>query len=307
MQILAGDIGGTHTRLALFDGKKLVEKQVFDSQKFSGLIPILEQFVKTPVSVACFGVAGPVRGNRVHTTNLPWVLDGTEVARHLRIDPVFLLNDLVAHAFGIEEIEEKDLCTLQKGEKQKGNRALIAAGTGLGEAGLYFDGQHYHPFASEGGHVDFAPRTPLESELWLFMKKKGGHVSYERVLSGDGIYQIYQFLIETRRGKPNPAVRKTEDLKPDQDATARQAIEMFVSIYGAETGNLALKFLSLGGIYLAGGIATHFVEELKKESFLKAFLDKGRFQELLRTIPIHIIVNEESALLGAAAYARKKG
>lgn len=315
--ILAGDIGGTHTRLALFEKEKMIVEKKFDSKKYPGLQQIIEQFLretKGEIEKACFGVAGPVRSGVCKATNLPWVIDSHELSRNLSIPVVRLLNDLEANAYGIRMLKKEELFLLHQGQpNQQGNQALISAGTGLGEAGMYWDGTEHRPFACEGGHSDFAPRDEIECELLLFLKKKFGHVSYERVVSGPGLHLLYQFLIETKREKINheveqemkqmdPSIVVSNWGKEHRDAACSRAIDMFVSLYGAEAGNLALKFLSLGGLYIGGGIAPILKERMKSEPFLNAFFSKGRFKGLLESISIWMIINNDTALLGAAYF-----
>lgn len=318
--ILAGDVGGTHTRLAIFeDGVKRVEKK-FLSCSYSGLEKIVAEFLaveKIEVSRACFGVAGVVKEGKCKTTNLPWVIDSYLLRENLHIRSVVLLNDLEANAYGIKKLKSDQLFLLQEGDcPQKGNQALIAAGTGLGEAGLFWNGHFHHPFACEGGHADFAPRNELEVELFLYLKKSFEHVSYERVVSGPGIFLLYRFLIETNRERASLAVEAAMKKKDpsfvisewalaEKDSACIRALDWFVSLYGAEAGNLALKFLSLGGLYIGGGIAPAIKEKLKNGPFLSSFVDKGRFKSLLESIPIWVILNDETALLGAAAYGEK--
>lgn len=318
--ILAGDIGGTHTRLAFFEkGKKLVETK-FLSQKYSRLEDIVREFLsshKQKISRACFGVAGPVRNGKCKTTNLPWTVDALELSENLQIQNVYLLNDLEANAYSIKGLKKEELFVLQKGEKGVGNQALIAAGTGLGEAGLFWDGREHHPFACEGGHCDFAARTEEEFSLFLYLSKKFDHVSYERVVSGPGLYSIFQFLIETKRAPFSSEVKdamKTQDPAKvvsdfgmkNRDVACSLALDWFSSLYGAEAGNLALKFLPLGGLYIGGGIAPHILQRLQEGAFLSSFLGKGRFRKILETVPVFVILNDDTALLGAAAYAEGK-
>lgn len=316
--ILAGDIGGTHTRLALFEKGKLVgEERKFPSRNYKSLEEIVREFLqseKVKVAKACFGVAGPVRDGVCKATNLPWVIDAAHIAKTLLIPSVHLLNDLEANAYGLKVLKAEELYLLHPGKEQKGNQALIAAGTGLGEAGLYWDGKVHHPFACEGGHTDFGPRNAMEIELLIYLKKKFSHVSYERVVSGPGLHSIFQFLVETGRETFSAAV-KTEMEKRDpskvisewgsqnKDPACMHAVDWFVSLYGAESGNVALKFLSLGGFYVGGGIAPHLIEKMKHGAFISSFVDKGRFKELLSSIPIWIVLNDNAALLGAANYA----
>lgn len=315
--ILAGDIGGTHTRLAFFDNGRLFAEQKFSSPSYQGLDAIVRDFLREhhhKISVACFGIAGPVCDGKCKATNLPWVIDSVQLSQSLHIPSVHLLNDLEANAYGLKMLKKKELFCLHEGEKQKGNQALIAAGTGLGEAGLYWDGKEHHPFACEGGHVDFSPRTDVEIELLIYMKKKYGHVSWERIVSGPGLHDLYQFLIDTRRGEPSahveaamaqkdPSAVISDWANQNKDQTCVHALDWFISLYGAEAGNLALKLLSLGGFYIGGGIAPHLVEKMKKGAFISSFIDKGRLKHVLETMPIWIVLNDDAALLGAVYYA----
>lgn len=311
--LLIGDIGGTKTNLALFEKKrplKIIREEKYPSASFEGLSIILDQFLSKGEKIegACFGVAGPVRDGKVNATNLPWVIDAIELKKQLGIEVVYLLNDLEANAYGICTLSEKEFVTLNKGIEQKGNQGLISAGTGLGQAGLFFDGKMHTPFACEGGHTDFAPREEKEIELLRFAQKKFGHVSYERILSGPGFPLIYEFL------EKKPLVVSEEDpakvicdlALEQKDPTCLETVEMFVSIYGAEAGNVALKFLSLSGIYIGGGIAPKILDLLKSGPFMESFLDKGRFKDLLSTIPVKVIMNDKTALLGACEYAIRK-
>lgn len=323
--ILAGDIGGTHTRLALLDGTrelKIAVQETFSSREYTELLPIVQKFLRmhpSPVSAACFGIAGPVRNGKCQATNLPWIVDSRELSRALQLRSVSLLNDLEANGWGIRVLKPEDLYLLHPGDPlQKGNIALIAAGTGLGEAGLYWDGNEHHPFACEGGHVDFSPRNALEIELLLYLSKTySGHVSYERVVSGPGLRSIYEFLIKTGRETESLELKqemKGRDLaqlisewgRERRDPACTRALDWFLSLYGAEAGNLALKFLARGGVYIGGGIAPHLLAKLKEGRFMEAFLDKGRFRSLLESISVRVILNDLTALLGAAEYARRQ-
>lgn len=317
MMILAGDIGGTHTRLAFFEkGKVVKEEKVYSSQKYSCLEDIIKEFLgKEKVEKACFGVAGPVVNEKANITNLPWVIEAFHIEEALQIPSVHLLNDLESNAYGIEVLEEKDLFVLHEGLEQKGNQALISAGTGLGEAGLVWDGEKHRPFACEGGHISFSPIGDEEIALLVYLGKKfGGHVSFERVVSGPGLCNIYEFLIDTCREKESDELKNLMGKGPDakvisewgskgKDKACKRAVECFISIYGAAAGNIALQFLALAGVYIGGGIAPQLIENLKEGGFLSAFLDKGRFKDLLNTIPIKVILNDQAALLGAANYA----
>lgn len=320
--ILAGDIGGTHTRLALFTvkGERLTSaiEETFPSRAYSGLAEIVSQFMsahKLSVSSACFGIAGPVRHGRSETTNLPWVVEARQLASALGIPIVLLINDLEANAYGIATLEPSEWVVLNAGAPNAvGNAAVIAAGTGLGEAGLYWDGKSYRPFATEGGHTDFAPRTALEVELLRFLLVRFERVSYERVLSGPGLLNIYQFLRDTGRGEEpawlteelrhqDPAAAITQAALADQCALCEQALDLFVSLYGAEAGNLALKIMATGGVFVGGGIAPKIIPRLTTSTFMEAFLAKGRMRPVLEAIPVRVILNDRAALFGAARCA----
>jgi glucokinase len=315
--ILAGDIGGTNTRLALFEREIMIFEQKFLSKQYKSLEEIVAQFLKTQnkkIVKACFGVAGPVRNGKCQATNLPWMIDVAHLRIACGISSVSLLNDLEAKAYGLRSLKKEELFLLHKGSQNIGNQALIAAGTGLGEAGLYWDGKEHCPFACEGGHTDFGPRNDLEIELLVYLQKKFEHVSYERIVSGPGIYLLYQFLIDTGKEKRSASVdREMEKKAPPlviseyavkhKDPACVRAIDLFLSLYGAESGNLALKVLSLGGFYIGGGIAPHLIDQMKTGSFLPSFMNKGRFKSLLETIPIYVVLNDDASLLGCAFYA----
>ncbi len=322
--ILAGDVGGTKVHLALYDftdGKlKYVRDQRFPAREYAGLEEIVKEFlVSEKVTSACFGVPGPVRDGRLRLTNLPWTLDSRDLARNLKIDYVFLINDLQANGFGIAELGPEQVYTLSEGDPQQvGNRALLSAGTGLGEAFLVFDGRDYVPYPSEGGHADFAPRNEDEVDLLRFlMQKYNGRISYERVISGQGLTNVYEFLREAR-GMEEPAWLAERMRAEDPNAVitdvamkaqseiCERALDLFVSAYGAEAGNLALKILSVGGLYVGGGIAPRILEKLKDGTFIKAFTDKGRLSQLLVNTPVRVILESRTALIGAAAYAEAR-
>ena len=275
--ILAGDIGGTNTRLAYFENGKKVLEQKYSSRASPNLEDIIQKFFQTGekrVSKACFGIAGAVLNGKCKATNLPWVVDEAALSKAFQI-PVRLLNDLVANAYGLQRLKKEELHPLQSGDPHaKGNQALIAAGTGLGEAGLFWDGLKHHPFGCEGGHVDFAPRNEEEIALFQYLRKKFDHVSYERVVSGPGLKAIFQFLVETGRFSFSPEVKKEMEKKDPaivisewggkgKDLACREALDRFVSAYGAEAGNVALKFMSMGGLYIGGGIGPRILEQLK--------------------------------------------
>jgi len=320
--ILAGDIGGTSARLAYFEKKdgrlSPVVEEVKRSRDYPTLQAALLEFKRKhnySVSCACFGIAGPIRAGRVETPNLPWIIESAVLERELEISKVYLLNDLEANAHGLSELTAADFAVLAQGVSAQGNAAVISAGTGLGEAGLFWDGSSHHPFACEGGHADFAPTNELQVELWRYLSNKfGGHVSVERVVSGPGQYNVYEFLRETGKGKEEPWL--TEELKAgDRSAVVsrngvsgkspmcEQAVNLFVEIYGSAAGNLALKILALGGVFLGGGIAPKILPKLKEPLFLEAFRNKGRLRKLLEQIPVKVVLNDKTALLGAGHVA----
>jgi glucokinase len=260
-----------------------------------------------------------VREGRLRLTNLPWTLDSRELARHLQIDYVFLINDLQANGYGIAELDSEQIYTLSEGDaRHVGNRALISAGTGLGEAFLVWDGHDHVPYPSEGGHSDFAPRNEDEIDLLRFLRQKyNGRISYERVVSGMGMTNIYEFLREVRNmeepkwlaermAEEDPNAVITESALQARSDICEKALEMFVSAFGAEAGNLALKVLSMGGMYVGGGIAPRILEKLKDGAFQKAFTDKGRLSQLLVNMPVRVILESRTALIGAAAYAEAR-
>jgi glucokinase len=321
--ILAGDIGGTKTRLALFLWKKghlhLDREKIYPSKKYSGLEPILQDFLNRgeEVDIACLGVAAPITGNLIKLTNLPWTIHIPSLQKRFPLKRVEVINDLLANAYGIFLLNKKDFKILNPGRRRKGNEALLSAGTGLGEAILFWDGVRHIPSPSEGGHVEFGPRNRLEIELLQYLSKRYGHVSYERLLSGTGLFHIYQFLKASKRfgqeprwlremieqGDPPLIISELARLKKNR--LCERALDLFVSIYGAAAGNLALHVMALGGIYLGGGIAPKIFWKLKDGTFMKAFKDKGRYSELMAQIPVKVIMNERTALLGAAFRARE--
>lgn len=320
--ILAGDIGGTHARLAFFnvdnDRFRLLAASVYPSREHASLDEIVVKFMQASglkPDLACFGVPGPVRNGRVETSNLPWIIESKRLSDELNVPSAGLINDLEAEAWGIQALEADDVVSLNQAKGfLAGNQAVIAAGTGLGQAGLYWDGVQHRVFACEGGHSDFAPRDELEIELLRYLQTRYGHVSYERVVSGPGLLNIYRFLRDTKRGAEPP--RLTDNMLHEDPAAVicregiastcplcEQSVDIFVSIFAAEAGNLALKLLATGGIFLGGGIAPKMLPKLAGPLFMHAFVNKGRMQTLLESIPVKVIVNERAALLGAARYA----
>jgi glucokinase len=320
--ILAGDIGGTNTRLALFEGSAdrltQVAVEVYPSGAHQGLEEILRKFrthYTHPVRAAAFGIAGPVYNGRSETPNLPWVVDQASLARELGLPEASLINDLEANAHGIGVLEQSDFTLLSEGSAAaQGNRVLISAGTGLGEAGLLAEPGGYRPYASEGGHADFAPRNETEIELLRYLLQRFDHVSYERVLSGPGLRNIYQFFRDTGRAE-EPAWLAEEIQKRDPSAVIAQngmnatselcvlALNQFVSLYGAEAGNLALKGMATGGVYLGGGIAPKIISKLREPLFLESFWAKGRVSKVLQAMPVRVILNDRTALFGAGRVA----
>lgn len=320
--ILAGDIGGTNTRLGLFEWEsgriKPVVVNTYHSKEYPSLDDIVGQFTlehSLPFEQACFAIAGPVGEGRVATTNLAWVVDAVRLAGSLKLKTVALINDLEAIGYGIGELEPKDFTLLNEGSPlSAGNLAIIAAGTGLGQAACYWDGTRHYPFACEGGHADFAPRNPLEVELLSYLLTKFERVSYERILSGAGLFELYKFCHHTHRGKEPPELTEVIYQQAHPAAVVRAALEqrsevcanaldLFVSLYGAEAGNLALKVMGRGGVYIGGGIAPRILPYLQKPMFMASFAAKGRMKPLLDAMPVRVILHDKTGLFGAARYA----
>jgi glucokinase len=331
--ILAGDVGGTKVHLALYNfaGGRLqpVRDEKFPAHEFASLDAAVKQFLAagdgTPatrpeeIAAACFGCPGPVRQGRLKLTNLPWTLDQHDLANALNIEHMFLINDLEANGYGIPELAPESIVALHPGDASAvGHRGLVSAGTGLGEALLIWDGRMHRPIPSEGGHCDFAPRTPREIALLEYLRAKlNGHVSWERVVSGIGIANIYAYLRDVEKLE-EPAWLKQKLAGEDANAAIGQCaddgsselcvqtMQTFASAYGAEAGNVALKVLAAGGIYLGGGIAPKALKILTSGAFMQAFLDKGRMSPLLEAMPVRVILDDTCALLGAAAYAEAR-
>lgn len=319
--ILAGDIGGTKTLLALFrhgaNGLETVREQSYASTSHAQFDSLMHAFVGTDtVTAACFGVAGPVRDGVCRATNLPWVLEETTLSGGLGGAPVRLLNDLQAAALGMLRLpagQYVELNPLASTQARSGTTAVIAAGTGLGEAILYWDGQRYHALPTEGGHCDFAPNTPLEDALLVWLRSQlGGHVSYERILSGSGFSLLYRFLRDSSHAAESAGTAARMAAAPDanavvtelglagEDALCVEALRLFARIYGAEAGNLALKCLAGGGVWVGGGIAPKILPALREGAFLEGFLDKGRFRALLESLPVRVALEPRAPLIGAA-------
>ena len=317
--ILAGDVGGTKCNIALFserNGKLTsVFTQRFASKDFAQFDLIVREFLRQAAShltrehirAAGFGVAGPVMNNRVRATNLPWTVDAAILANELNLSDVVLLNDLGATGHSIEYLSQDEFCVLNPGKPEYGGtRALLAAGTGLGQSILVWDGARYRVVPSEGGHSDFAPHTEQQIELLRFMRRRYSQVSWELILSGRGFRTIHEFLapnvlhhsFEDPGTDPAPEITKLGLSK--ECSVCAETLDLWTDIYGAEAGNLALKVLALGGVYVAGGIAVKIIEKIKDGSFFEAFRDKWKFETVLGNIPVSVILNESAPLLGAA-------
>lgn len=324
--ILAGDVGGTKTVLALFDDEsgalRLVRDATVASQEAASLEAIITQFMgatPVPVHAACFGVPGVVIDGRCQTTNLPWILDERALSQPSGALHVKLLNDLEAAAYGMLRLQPSELAPLSRAVEpvRPGNIAIIAAGTGLGEAMLIWDGRRHMAIASEGGHADFAPHTDEELELLRYLRAKfGGHVSYERVLTGPGLHNIYTFLrdsgfapeaasLAAQMTAADPSAVIAEHGLAGSDPLCMQALDLFASAYGAEAGNMALRCVAIGGVFVGGGIAPKLLPALRTGSFMRAFIAKGRFVELLESIPVKVALNPRAPLLGAAHCAQR--
>jgi glucokinase len=319
--ILAGDVGGTKTNMGMFDvssGKLVrVAHKRYVSHEHAGVEEIAQDFVKLAggkVTAAAFGVAGPVLDNRVQTTNLPWLMDGASIARGLGIPKVTLLNDLAATCNGIVLMEPSDLETLHPGVPVfEATRAVISAGTGMGQGILYWDGTEHVPVPSEGGHADFAPATVQHAELWKFLKTQVEYVSVEIILSGRGFQHLHEFLDPRVRHAgfdehtDEAAAEITTQALAGQCPVCVAAVDLWVEIYGSEAGNLAVRSVARGGVYVAGGIAVKILPKMTDGRFVAAAQRKEKMGEFLKSVPIHIVLNEDCPLLGAANVAWKKG
>jgi glucokinase len=320
--VLGGDVGGTNARLAVveLDGRtaRIVRERKYRSREYPGLAPIVRHFFEEDGARpdrACFGIACPVVGEDCTAPNLPWTINARQLAGEIEIPRTTIINDFVAVGYGIESLGPSDLATLQEGRLEpQGPIALIGAGTGLGQGFLLWERDHYRVLASEGGHGDFAPRGTLQAGLLEFLEREFDRVSWERVLSGPGMVNTYRYLlasavapeqatVRTEMGQEDPAAVIARHALAGTDYLSDRALDLFCEILGAQAGNLALTVVATGGVYLAGGIAPRIVERLTNGPFLKAFRDKGRLSELLSRIPVHVIMNPNVALLGAAAVA----
>jgi glucokinase len=319
-RVVAGDIGGTKTRLAVAEviGNHVrVEREVsYPSRDFSTFEALLVEFLKDTQAPdhAAFGIAGPVQGRTVRVTNLPWYIDADVLQQRFGFKHCTLLNDLEATACGLPALGAEDLLTLQPGEADAcGNAAIIAAGTGLGEAGLYWDGQRHHPYATEGGHTSFSPQNDLDMDLLRYLQHLHGHVSWERVVSGMGLPDLHDFLRVYRKSvvpqwlgeemRTDAAAAISRAALAGSDDICIETMNCFVGLYGAEAGNLALKTMSRGGLYVGGGIAPRILPLLQGDIFMSAFLNKGRMRPLLEAMPVRVILNDRVALYGPAICA----
>ncbi|MGI8783110.1 MAG: glucokinase [Acidobacteriota bacterium] len=318
--ILAADVGGTKTNIALFSEGcyEPLRQASYPSRGAPDLETIVREFLKGGSEVptrACFGIAGPILDQRCVTSNLPWIVDGPKIAAEFGFGGLRLINDLEATAYGLSVLESSSLFTLNSGVPYPGHGALVAAGTGLGEAFLFWDGQTHRPGACEGGHTDFGPRNQEQIALLQYLYGRYDHVSYERILSGPGLHNIYEFLRDSGRAdepadfaaglpKDDPSPAISEAALRGHPEICVCALDLFVQIYGAEAGNLALKVMATHGVYVAGGIAPKILEKLKDGTFLQAFRDKGRFRKLMDTFPVYVVLDDKTALKGAAHFAQ---
>ena len=329
MIVLAGDIGGTKTLLQLAEyvhGRlRPAYEQRFASGDYEEFLPLVKNFVNDAflssglrAETACFGIAGPVSGRNAVTTNLPWKISADELESELGIKQVRLINDFQSVGYGIEALEPEDLVTLQEGKAvPQGTQIIIGAGTGLGQGFLVWQNDHYEVVPSEGGHTSFAPTNDVQIELLRYLQKRYNWATWERAVSGRGLANIFDFLLETRQPTLLPALQQalqTEDRAAavsrfgltNEDSTASEALDIFTQLYGAQAGNLALLGLATGGVYVAGGVAPRIIEKMKDGTFMKAFLDKEEhMQGLLRNMPVKVIVNAEVGLLGSAVAASR--
>ncbi|MCH9610575.1 MAG: Glucokinase [Chlamydiales bacterium] len=321
MVYLAGDIGGTKTNLALFEEGSYEPHHLktFHSAQYPDLRSIVTEYQKdvdlSGLSNACFAIAGPVQENVCRATNLPWLIEGETLSKLLNLSSVCLINDLEANAHALSILPDENLVQLYAGKKgAHGNQAVVSPGTGLGEAGLYWDGKQHLPFASEGGHCEFGPRDEVQIDLARYLIRRFGHASYERILSGPGLVHLYEFFKdELKRQEPlaltkgeDPAKVITEYAVSGKSDLAVDTLNLFVSILGSESSNTVLKYMAMGGLFLGGGIPPKIMPFLKKEDFLEGFFDKGRFRPLLEEVPIFVISDDKAALKGSAHFCFKQ-
>lgn len=330
-RVLAGDVGGTKVLLQIAevgDGLRVVHERRFHAAVYDDFLPIVREFLQTApgetgstLTAACFGVAGPIaeagERQRAQLTNLPWRIDTDDIAQVLRTSRVRLINDFQATGYGIEALRAEDLIALQVAPpRPAGVRIVIGAGTGLGQGILFWQDGRYEVFPTEGGHVDFAPTDELQVELWRYLRQHFDRVSYERVLSGPGLVTLYTFLREfgvahespelaAAMDSADPAAAIARAALSGNDVLAQNALEMFVSIYGAQAGNFALATLAYGGVYVAGGIAPKIINKMTDGTFMRAFRAKGRMSALVSAMPVYVVMNQNVGLLGAAFFASR--
>ncbi|MDL5512374.1 glucokinase [Arenibacter sp. M-2] len=318
--ILAGDIGGTKTNLALFqiqDGNLVpLKEKSYRTKQYQSFLEMVSAFhtIDMPkINGICLGVAGPVIQGKVDGTNFPWAIDSEAISKEFKIRAVSLINDMEANAYGLAALQEKDFKTLKYGTKIPGNAALLSPGTGLGEAGMFWDGSHYHPFACEGGHCDFSPRNEMDIRILQHFQKKFGHVSWERLLSGPGIMDLYVFLrqisgvkepqwLSDQISKGNPSAVITGTAMEGKDSVCSETLDNFIRFLAIEAAQLALKFKATGGIYIGGGILPKIIAGINRDVFYNNFVQSGRLNPVLKMVPVRVILNEKTALLGAAYY-----
>lgn len=318
--ILAGDVGGTKTNLAFYrtNAGELIKLSTatYASGDYNSVTEMLQKFMdetnESPQTI-CLGVAGPVINGKVELTNLDWDLNINDIRKQTGIQKVSLLNDLESTAYGLAGMKENDFITIHEGKHRAGNMAIIAPGTGLGEAGLYWDGAAYHPFPTEGGHCDFSPRTEFDIELYWYLQEKYGIVSWEKLISGPAIYDIYQFLRDRKNmeepswlreafSEDDPSAQISEAAIDEKASICIETMSHFVRYLARESSNLVLKMKAIGGLFLSGGIPPKIAALLNKESFFDDYMDCDRMQHLLKDVPIKIITNERAPMMGAAYY-----
>jgi glucokinase len=319
--VLAGDVGGTKTLLAIAEPAgesiRVVRETLYQSARYQGLSPIVREFLEDggeKVAAACFGVPGPVLDGACRTPNLPWFLTEETLARETSLAAVRLVNDFAAAAMGVLALPSTAFLTLQEGNPEPhGTRAVIGAGTGLGQAVLFWDGHRYRPNATEGGHAGFSPQGELQRELGAFLEQSHSRVSVERAVSGPGLLRIYRFLVARgvstwpevaeAIGRDDPGEVIARHALAGTDLACEQALDLFVTVYGSEAGNMALRTMATGGMYVGGGIAPKILPKLREGSFLEAFRAKGRMTDLMSRIPLRVVLEPRAGLLGAALEA----
>ena len=319
LTVLVGDVGGTKTNLSLFQAHNgifsLLKESRYSSKQYDSFNEVVKDFLrdKEIPDRLCVGVAGPVINGYVELTNLGWTMDEQNIHDHIGIPHVHLINDLVANAYGLGGLYKKDILTLHEGNPDlKGNAVIISPGTGLGEGGLFYDGERYYPFPTEGGHTDYAPETDDDLLIWRCLQKKYGHVSWERVVSGMGILEIYSCLaslsvdevkqaVTEKYGLPDAAAGISHGARQN-DPFCKKTMRIFLRNLANEAANLVMKLMGTGGVFIGGGIVPKNLDVLQKKEFVDYFLEAGRMSELLKNVPIHIILNEKTALIGATLF-----